>query len=477
LTLLLAGVAGCVDEEAVFVDKPPFDEPADTANKFLGYVGDPADGQTSCGNCHATFQASWSETGHAEAWEVLQGSGAAQPFCEGCHTVSELGNALTDAAGYKLVKSERYTDVQCESCHGPGWDHVNDPTHETAPLASIRADTAATIGCGECHSGTHHPFVEQWSRSRHRNMVGFPQGRAECAACHEGRRALEVKFHETSDYVEKDGDENMPIGCAVCHDPHGTPYAANLRAPIEEQSLDNLCVRCHARRGTPPSKYGPHAAQGLLLLSEDVGWIPAGFQVPPVSAHGSAANRELCVTCHVSSFDVTDPATGDFVFRSVGHTFEAIPCLDAEGLPTEGPCTIEQRDFRACAACHGSEDAARASYEEHWAELNVLLDSLWVDTDGNGVMDPTDAGLLPQVVAQGDPVELDPTDDLITVAEGALWNAQLAHTSDRPWWGEGEVFGVSFSGQKVSGNGVHNPDLLKELLRASIDAVIARYGL
>ena len=345
---------------------------------------------------------------------------------------------------------------------------------ENAPLCSIEASVEATTGCGECHSDAHHPFVEQWQESRHANVrAPSPAGREECAPCHEGRAALVQKFYETSNYLEKDGEEFMAITCAVCHDPHGTEYPANLRGDIEVSSLDHLCVRCHANRGQPPSRRGPHAAQGLLLLDEDVGWRPAGFESPIVNAHAGLANPRLCVTCHVTRFTVTEPE----FFQSVGHRFEAISCLDENGLPAEGPCANEERDFRACAGCHGSEEAALEDYEKRLGELNGWLDQLWVDSDENAVMDETDEGLLPMVVAMGDPEELDPSDELVTVAEGALFNAQLAYTSERTYWSDFEVFDVSVSAHKASGNGAHNPWLLEALLKASIDAVIERYGL
>jgi predicted CXXCH cytochrome family protein len=315
--------------------------------------------------------------------------------------------------------------------------------------------------------------VEQWQESRHSQVIEFAAQREDCAPCHEGRVALEQKFYETSNYLEKDGEQLMPITCAVCHDPHGTEYPGNLRGDVEVSSLDHLCVRCHARSGQPPSRRGPHAAQGLLLLDEDVGWRPAGFESPVVNAHAGLANPKLCVTCHVTRFSVTEPE----VFESVGHRFEAISCLDENGIPVDGPCGNEERDFRACAGCHGSEEAALEDYEKRLAELNGWLDQLWVDSDENAVMDETDEGLLPMVVAMGDPEELDPSDELVTVAEGALFNAQLAYTSERTYWSDFEVFDVSVSAHKASGNGAHNPWLLEALLRASIDAVIERYGL
>jgi len=500
MLLALAGgvLNGCTDEDTVFVDRPPFEEPA--ADNFLGYVGDPAEKMTSCGNCHATFQAGWETTGHVDAWAGLQNSGHAQEFCEGCHTISELGNPLTEPAGYNVAKVERYQDVQCESCHGPGFEHAGEPTMANAPLCSIEADTVATVGCGECHNGTHHPFVEQWSLSRHKNVTGFAAGRAGCADCHEGRTALVRKFFETSNYLEKDDADTQPIVCVVCHDPHGTDFEANLRAPIDIEgtqlpSTQHLCYVCHSRRGTPPSTHGPHAAQGPLVIQEGIGWIPTGANFPPLHPHGNPQiNPELCVTCHVAEFEITDAATGEFVFQSVGHTFEAIPCLDPDGKPDPRiQCADDERDYRACAECHQTEATSLQIFVDNKDEINALLDQLWVDDDQDGVMDPTDSGLLPQVVARafmpgmaGDTIQLDPRDDLITVAEGAFWNAQISATSDRPSFFGAHFYeglagdnqeGIEWEAHQASGEGVHNPSFSKALLEASIQAVKDFYGL
>jgi predicted CXXCH cytochrome family protein len=495
---LVLVVGACTDDE-VFVERPAFDQPTDQVNKFLGYVGDPADKLPVCGSCHATFLGQWRGHPHSDAWEDLQASGHASASCEPCHTISENGNPAEGDAGWVATGDVRYLDVQCESCHGSGWEHVNDPSESTAPLCSIQADVDATTGCGECHQGTHHPFVEQWSLSAHGNTSAYARGNPECQECHEGRVALEQKFSEVSDYLEKDGAQTFSIVCVVCHDSHGSEYEHQLRAPIDVASRDHLCIRCHSRQGTPPSSHGPHGAQGLLLLQTDIGWLPGDFAGPEPPAHGNLAiNPELCITCHVNHFDVTDPATGDFVFTSVGHTFEAIPCLDAQGIP-EAPgteCLLTERDFRACAGCHNSESAARSLFVENRDSINVLLDLLWVDDDANGAMDITDSGLLPQILALNptDTTEFDPRDQLVTVAEGAFWNAQIAHTSEREYFADAIFYvglaggdesdppdgipdGIAWESHEVSGDGVHNPDFVKQLLEASIQAVIDRYGL
>jgi predicted CXXCH cytochrome family protein len=469
-SLLAVFVVGCSDD-STFADGTV---PPDIDAKYLGYAVRDAK-LTTCGNCHATFQSGWETTGHADAWEGLQGSGHAQAFCEGCHTTNQLGNPDVADAGWLAIKDSTYLDVQCESCHASGWDHFNSPM-AVQPLASIEADTGATTGCGECHEGTHHPFVEQWVQSRHAMAdENFAAGREGCNQCHEGRAAMQFKFLETANYIEKEDPEDLqPISCAVCHDPHGSDYSANLRAEIETSTTEHLCVRCHANRGTPPNRRGPHAAQGLLVLNEDVGWIPAGFEDPGRHWHASPVlNPEVCITCHVNMFEITDTA-GAFVFQSVGHNFEAIPCLDEEGIPTgEHDCLDDERDWTACEPCH---DDPIGKYNDNWDEINALLDQLWFDTNANDTMDVADAGLLPLVVALGDPEELDPSDQLITVAEGALWNAQLAFTSDREFWSDFQLFDVEVSAHPASGNGVHSPEWLKAILVASIAAVEDEYG-
>jgi predicted CXXCH cytochrome family protein len=493
LLLLIGGVAvalgGCVDEQVVFRDRPLFQDPPSGAGSFLGY-SDRSESLTVCGNCHVGMQAGWETTGHAGAWESLEASGGSQTFCEGCHTVNELGNVTERDAGWAATEDPRYHDVQCESCHGPGLDHVDNPD-ATQPLASVAAGVDLDAGCGECHSGTHHPFTNQWEQSRHGSVPAQSSAlnaSPSCLNCHEGKAALRNTFGERTDFVEQEAGEPQPIVCATCHDPHGSPFEANLRAPIEDASDENLCVRCHSRHGTPsstsPNFRGPHGFQGNLVLGEDVGWVPDDFQYDPsnlASTHGSEANPRLCATCHVSRFTVTDEETGDFQFEAVGHTFEAIPCTDENGVPTSGPCELSERTFEACtgSGCHGSQSIARNFMTNTRDRINNLLDELWTDSDGDAVLETSDGGLLPQVLAQEGSGALNPFDNQFTTAEGALWNAQVAWTSQRPHWGSGRIEGQeqSFSSHKGSGEGVHNPFLIEALLRASISAVEDRYGL
>ncbi len=502
LTFAAVVLGACTTEKIQYVTRP-FVHGKDTTNGFLGYFT-VADKQTNCGNCHVGVQATWKGTKHAQAWADLQGSGHAQTSCNGCHSVSQLGNSIGHPAGYNVVADAAYQDVQCESCHGPGFTHAKNPLLGNAPLAAIHVDTGLANGCGGCHTGTHEPFVDQWVGSAHGSGPAFSHAatNASCAPCHEGKAALAVKFGVTTNYTEKSDTTHQRIVCIVCHDPHGaTPYSGQLRASISDPTTDNLCIKCHSRSGTPPwgrasgtsPARGAHGAQGLLVIGQNVGWIPPNFTYDTnqiVSSHGSAANARLCATCHVAFTTITD-ANGVLIQNSVGHLFEAIPCTAASGIPV--PCATAVapdtvRSFVACSnsSCHiGGPQIARNAYLTFKGRLDNLLDQIWTDANANGVIDSTDGGLVPQLVARAlrpgatgaDSAQIDFGSATTTVAKGSLFNAALAATDDRQYFLNGTVLGKGFATHMASGNGVHNPFLLEALLTSSIAALHTTYGL
>jgi predicted CXXCH cytochrome family protein len=442
--LMFVALASCVDTERVLVDRPLYEDPPTGAEGFLGYSNQTT-GLPVCGNCHVGQNAEWKQTAHARAWTDLQESGHANESCEGCHTVGSLGNHVTQAnVGWTATLDPRYQDVQCEACHGPGLEHVTNPD-ATQPLASIAVGVDLPNGCGECHQGTHNPFVEEWGQSRHANTSNHAIENPSCEGCHEGRAALRA-FGVKAEYVEKDGEELMPITCAVCHDPHDATNPGQLRFPIDVPSLEqNLCMRCHQKRAVPEegSSRGPHSPQGPLLIDQDVGWRPPNFEYNEtriVGTHGTVGNPRLCATCHVNRLEVLD-ATGSFVFNASGHLFKPIPCLDGQGVPrADDDCELNERSFVSCttAGCHGSQDAARSAYILATTRIASLTAEL--------------QALLAQVPAS----EFSTTDGVYTTGEGAKFNAGLG---------------------EITSSAIHNPFLTEALLTASIKQVRDDYGL
>ena len=148
----IATVSGC-DDDIVYRDRPPFNEPADPASGFVGYYA-AAEGRTTCGNCHAYFQAGWEETAHAHAWQTLDDRDA-PASCYSCHTITERGNVATGVVGHDKVQDETYYDVQCESCHGPGRAHAESAKAGTpAKFAKKPAEPM----CVECHNSKSPHF-------------------------------------------------------------------------------------------------------------------------------------------------------------------------------------------------------------------------------------------------------------------------------------------------------------------------------
>lgn len=456
--LVVVSLTACTKEKKVFVERPFFDDPPTAAQGFLGF-DDKDQKLTVCGNCHVGQQTRWHETAHADAWKTLQDSGHSQAFCEDCHSAGPLGNATVGSVGYAGVKDTRYHDVQCESCHGPGLDHVSNPDDAAAPQASIAIldGDAATKNCAECHQGAHHPFADEWVQSRHAHVndhvveryVTTPTADQSCLACHSGQGVLKA-WGVSSDYAEKGATPANHVGitCAVCHDPHAKENDKQLRFPIDvPDEQNNLCMKCHQRRSNPDvtaaSVRGPHSPEGPLLLGE-AGWWPPGFtpQIDRIVAtHGTTGNPKMCASCHVSRFTVTDPATGNFVFQATGHLFEAIPCLGPDGKPVpNGECDLGQRTFKACAnsGCHGSEASAKAAF----TTANARIAALVAEVDR----------LLPLVPAG----EYNLTDGRFTVADGAWFNKELC---------------------KRAGSPTHNPYLTEQLMIASISALKTTYGI
>ncbi len=486
-------LSGCTSEKLVF--RPPFNPPPDAAGNFLGYFTS-SDKQTTCGNCHVNHQAIWKTTKHASAWEDLQNSGHAQPFCNNCHSVNQLGNGATAPAGYAAVPDTVYQDVQCESCHGAGLAHATTPDdRNTWPIAHVDlADSVAS--CAGCHNGNFDPFFEQWSQSKHADSAGnaLPASEPSCVGCHRGQDALaRLSGNEPTNYVELTGTKSLTITCAVCHDPHGSQFEGQLRAPITSTDRTvNLCTQCHFRNTTPSSTFsnstasvvrrGAHAAQGGIFFGEGAGYIPVGFVYDTnqvFTSHASpTANPRLCAGCHVAPFTVSD-SSGNVQFQSVGHLFLPIPCVDAQGIPNAGDCgfTTAERNFGACTAsgCHASVDVAQSLFTNERQTIKNLVDQLWTDdgalnSGGEPYTDPaTDTGLLATLVQSNptDPVTgklaFDATDNYISPAEGALFNAMM--------------LGENLSGHRDGSFGVHNPFYAEALLGASIVSVQQTYGL
>ena len=107
---------------------------------------------TACQRCHQQEYLQWSATRHAFAFEtLLKKERYFDAGCVSCHTTG-----LGYPTGFQIGDQEStLKGVQCETCHGPGKQHVGNPKK-----TNIRSG-ADTGLCLECHDTKHSPgFVD-----------------------------------------------------------------------------------------------------------------------------------------------------------------------------------------------------------------------------------------------------------------------------------------------------------------------------
>jgi cytochrome c554/c'-like protein len=131
----------------------------DAARQMGRYVG-----ASACKECHELEHAQWIGTAHAAAFKtLLDRHRHYQPECISCHVVG-----YGTPHGYRVGDSEEpLGNVQCEVCHGPGADHVADPTP-----SNIQKSVPERI-CLECHTPDHSDsfvYGEKLPRVRHDHL-------------------------------------------------------------------------------------------------------------------------------------------------------------------------------------------------------------------------------------------------------------------------------------------------------------------
>jgi hypothetical protein len=145
--------------------------------------------------------------------------------CFQCHSTGKL--RLTPARAIEPGQP----GVRCETCHGPGADHVAKPQRGTIRNPARLSATEINSLCGECHRmpparGESTNFQNPWN-VRHQ-PVYFSQsacflkseGKLSCLSCHNP--------HE----------DTKPLGDAKCAECHPQPKHTTATA-------GNSCVTCH----------------------------------------------------------------------------------------------------------------------------------------------------------------------------------------------------------------------------------------
>ncbi len=318
---------------------------------YLG-AGSPSDAEgTSCGSCHSSvnngiakhyYYDSWKLTKHAQAYDSL--SGILSYSCLQCHTTgwdtsivnggadeyvkadtSKRGYTITNAAGFNRTKN-----VGCEDCHGPLGDSTGNLSTDhwgfiygTTNVPSVAADV-----CGKCHSGSHNPFMDEWSLSKHAistsssaTITNVVLKNKSCVRCHVAQNFILYMQNPAAyrDTILVTGSAIQPLTCVACHDPHSDANPKQLRMAVTNKAV--ICDQCHSvYLDSVNVNTAVHEDNGPALD----GALTFGYRYPGQTYQNSAhtfAATSRCINCHVYKSGLAQ-----------GHTFE----------PT----------VQACASCH-----------------------------------------------------------------------------------------------------------------------------
>jgi len=253
-------------------------------------------GTDVCKTCHEDlYKKNFEATPHFKT--TLEGGHG----CESCHGP---GSEHVEGGGEvsKIIRfanlSKQEVNKQCMSCHGENMKqrHFSSSAHANSDLS-----------CLDCHSP--HKAKEQ----QHLLVNAEPQL---CYGCHVAQKADFAKpYHHRV-------NEGL-VQCDDCHNVHGT---TTLRQARTLPGGDAACYKCHA------DKHGPFVFEHVPVKTEGC----SSCHMP----HGSANPRLLrvsqvnllCLQCH--TFPVMGPS---------------------------GPTHNQSSKYQACTMCHAAIHGSNAS--------------------------------------------------------------------------------------------------------------------
>jgi peroxiredoxin len=120
-------------------------------------------GSDACQSCHVAEYDFWLKRGHAGAGKSLEEKGSeSDQACLACHTTG-YGQDGGFPKSATLNEQADLGRVGCESCHGPGGDHVGEETQRIGTIVALgdKCDSCVILQiCGGCHDDANDPGFE-----------------------------------------------------------------------------------------------------------------------------------------------------------------------------------------------------------------------------------------------------------------------------------------------------------------------------
>jgi len=256
--------------------------------------------------------------------------------CADCHA--------DEAKSYQGGAHARVADLRapaavhgCESCHGPGRAHADDPA-DPALMVSPRTLDATPLNatCTTCHTSQ---ALHLWDGSSHESrglsclschtihaaasapLLTRASESATCASCHQAEVSRTNRSAHTSAHAAS-------MTCSSCHNAHGTVADGLLRVG---QTGNDTCVSCHAGMRGPflwehapvrescVSCHEPHGSSvpGMLIARQPLlcqqchttaGHASLFYDGAAIDARSNRIIGRSCTTCHPAVHGSNHPA-------------------------------------------------------------------------------------------------------------------------------------------------------------------------
>lgn len=194
------------------------------------------------------------EAAHGDWMHWTGGAMNWNSMCADCHSTNLQENYIAEADSFHTTWSS--INVSCESCHGPGRDHVEfaeSEQVEQATIERIRADLKLTGNtsqveqinqCAQCHSlreqvtqeyAHEGDFLNHFNPTLPHPESYYPDGQ------------IKEEVYVYGSFLQSRMFDNE-VECSDCHDPHSLELKANV--------TDNtLCMSCHEPQFNTPEHH------------------------------------------------------------------------------------------------------------------------------------------------------------------------------------------------------------------------------
>jgi len=262
-------------------------------------VRDGYSGEQRCLICHEKQHLQWSLTGHASAFASLHRKAqTGNPDCIGCH-VTGFGQP----GGYQSGRGHQHLEnVQCEACHGPGYQSCSAYTGQKAAAKNAAQWKALCVVCHTEKESLNFVFPRRFMQVRHTAMPELDGlDRAGRIALLDRTGGTDNPFDNPARYVGADA-------CRACHADQYRHWQSTAHASVKPESatangkLYRFVTGINAAGGYP--------AEGRTGVQCEACHGPGErhVQQPEAKGHGfivglgaecpSCVVEQICRTCH-----------------------------------------------------------------------------------------------------------------------------------------------------------------------------------